>query len=141
MSGLSDARHRDALVEEDDAFGFSSLTASVLGAPLVISAFLFGLILHDRLQKATGAGGGSRRRDATGDCDSDAGCCCTGSRNTKPNYAKIAQMVNDNDKFLPNGQKKFVDEICSETDADEELVVYEADPGKEVIQPLLNSPM
>ena len=48
---LIDAGRSTRTVGGDEAKGPSGFLVSVLGAPIVISAFLFGLILHDRLQK------------------------------------------------------------------------------------------
>ena len=50
---LTDAGHRTRTVGDDVTEGPSGFLVSVLGAPVVISAFLFGLILHDRLQKGS----------------------------------------------------------------------------------------
>ena len=50
---LTDAGHRTRTVGGDKEEGPSGFLVSVLGAPIVISAFLFGLILHDRLQKGS----------------------------------------------------------------------------------------
>ena len=50
---LTDAEHRTRTVGGDETEEPSGFLVSVLGGPIVISVFIFGLILHDRLQKGS----------------------------------------------------------------------------------------
>ncbi len=114
---LSDSGHRYSVLGEE-AVKYSSLLVSVLGAPIVISAFLFGLIIHDRFQKNSQ----EHREDCT-------------------KAAKASRVVGGTQyTFL---SKEPTDELSldSENTSDDDEVIFNADSAKSATRPLLKTPM
>ena len=98
---LVDSGHRSIKIDEEDD-GYSNLLISVLGAPFVISVFLFGLILHDRLQKSA-----------------------RGANNTTDEINKMKEAMKDTKYQALPCNEKYKDELLSDTDESNDDVIFD----------------
>ena len=106
----------------DDEGGPSGFLVSVLGAPIVISAFIFGLILHNRLQR------GSQEND---------------NDISTVNREKFKEAMKDT-KYQKLPCEKYQDELGLSSDVDDssdDAVIFDVKSEKDAECPLLKTQM